>query len=306
MKNQNLTACCIFIIVFALSGFKVFSQTIDVNKSVGTTAGQASGTATGGASYVIPIDVLKGTNGMEPKINLAYNSQSAEGIAGFGWSLSAYSVISRQGKSQYYDGTSSPVNYSNNNDAFLLDGQHLFPISGYNGNNGTVYGTENENFSKIESFTVNTLYGPDWFKVSTREGIVLEYGSDPQSKVLTDNGQFVMLWLLKRVTDKSGNYQEYKYSISQTDRDFALTEIDYTGNSNTGQQPYNKVEFKYSVLPNWQNRKVFEGGAALSSSLTSPFLLDKINIKNADGVIVKKLSMWLYNIKKSIISINFY
>lgn len=174
---------------------------------------------------------------MEPKINLIYNSQSAEGIAGFGWNLSAYSVISRQGKRQFYDGTSTPVNYSNNNDAFLLDGQHLFPISGYNGNNATVYGTENESFSKIESFTANALYGPDWFTVTTKEGIILEYGTDISSKVLTDNGQFVMFWLLKKVTDKSGNYQEYKYSISQTDRDFALGKLikqtDATNNVHT-------------------------------------------------------------------------
>ena len=43
----------------------------------------------GGVSYTIPIDILKGTNGMEPKITLSYNSQGAEGIAGFGWNLSA-------------------------------------------------------------------------------------------------------------------------------------------------------------------------------------------------------------------------
>lgn len=231
---------------------------------------------------------------MEPKINLAYNSQGAEGIAGFGWSLSASSAISRQGKRQYYNGSNSPVNFTNNNDAFLLDGQHLFPVTGNNGDNGTVYGTENESFSKIESFGGSATYGPDRFKVTTRDGVILDYGSDATSKVLTDNGQSVMLWLLKKVTDKSGNYQEYKYSISQTDRDFVLTEIDYTGNSNTGQLPYNKVEFVYTVLPNWQNRKIFEGG----SKFTSPFLLDKINIKNIDGTIVKKYQC-NYTVKKN-------
>ena len=284
---------CFFCLIFSLSFSDTFCQTIDLNKPVGTTVGHASGTGTGGVSYTIPIDILKGTNGMEPKITLAYNSQGGEGIAGFGWNLSAYSMISRKGKRQYYDGTSSSVTYTNSNDAFLLDGQHLFPVTGNNGDNGTVYGTENENFSKIESVGGSAIYGPDWFKVTTREGMILEYGSDAQSKLLTDNGQSAMYWLLKRVTDKSGNYQDYKYSISQTDRDFALTEIDYTGNSNTGMLPYNKIEFQYTVIPNWQNRKVFEGGA----SITSPFLLDKINIKNADNVIVKNYQCTYSTIK---------
>lgn len=282
MKTQNLKIfwflCLIFLATFRLDSF---SQTIDLTRPVGTTAGQAGGTATGGVSYTIPIEVLKGTNGMEPKINLAYNSQSGEGIAGFGWNLSAYSVISRQGKRNYYDGTNTAVSYTNN-DAFLLDGQHLFPIAGYNGHDNTIYGTENETFSKIESF--GTSSGPESFQVTTKDGMILDYGTDAGSKVFTDNGQNVMFWLLKRVTDKSGNFQEYKYSINQTDRDFALIEIAYTGNKNTGQLPYNKIEFIYTVLPSWQNRKLFEGGA----SITSPFLLDKINVKNADGSIIKK------------------
>lgn len=280
LLKTNYIFCLIFSLFFFSKGF---SQTIDLGKPVGTTVGQVGATATGGVSYTIPINVLKGTNGMEPKINLVYNSQGAEGIAGFGWNLSAYSIISRQGKRQYYNGNNSPVNYTNSNDAFLLDGQHLFPVTGNNGENGTIYGTENESFSKIVSSGGNASSGPDKFVVTTRDGMILEYGSSTDSKFLTDNGQSIIFWLLKKVIDKSGNYQEYKYFINQTDRDFALIEIDYTGNDNTGQAPYNKVEFSYNVIPNSLNRKVFEGGA----SITSPFLLDKINIKNADGSIVK-------------------
>src|SRR6185312_3925175 len=284
---------CFFCCVLSLTFTQSYCQTIDLNKQVGTTAGRAGTTATGGASYTIPIDILKGSNGMEPKISLTYNSQATEGIAGFGWNLSAYSLISRKGKSQYYDGINTPISYTNSNDAFLLDGQHLFPVTGNNGDNNTVYGTENEAFSKIVSVGGTASSGPDRFEVTTRDGMILEYGSTTDSKFLTDNGQSVMFWLLKSVTDKSGNYQEYKYFINQTDRNFALTEIDYTGNSNTGMLPYNKIEFTYITLSNWQNRKVFEGGALV----TSPFLLDKINIKNSDGVIVKNYECSYTSIK---------
>lgn len=277
-----ITSYILLVVFFFCISNSSFSQ-IDLSKPVGSTAGAASVSATGGVTYVIPIDILKGTNGMEPKVNLSYNSQGGEGIAGFGWNLSAYSIISRQGKRNYYNGNNTPVTYTNDNDAFALDGQRLFPTSGNNGDNGTVYGTENETFSKIESFGGSNTYGPDWFKVTTRDGMVMEYGTDYSSKLLTDNWNSAMFWLLKRVTDKSGNFYEYTYSINQTDRNFALTEINYTGNANAGLQPYNKIEFTYSVLSNWQNRKVFEGG----SSIISPFLLDQIHIKNDVGTTVK-------------------
>ncbi len=170
----------------------LFAQTIDLSKPVGSTDGSAAVSATGGVSYIIPIDVLKGTNGMEPTISLNYNSQGGEGIAGFGWSLSAYSAIGRQGKRQYYDGTNTPVMYSSENDAFVLDGQHLFSVTGLNGANGTVYGTENESFSKIGSFGGSTINGPDWFKVTSKDGTILEYGSGSGSKLFTDGSQITM------------------------------------------------------------------------------------------------------------------
>src|SRR5690606_13030296 len=98
---------------------------------------------------------------MSPNVNLTYNSQSGEGIAGFGWNFSAYSVISRQGKRQYFNGQNTPVNFQNTLDAFLLDGQRLFPLTGTNGNSGIIYGIENENFTKIESFGGSGSSGPD-------------------------------------------------------------------------------------------------------------------------------------------------
>lgn len=282
-KPMLLKFSCLFTLILGFLNSPTYSQAIDLSKPVGTTQGQAGVSATGGVSYVIPIDVLKGTNGIEPKINLMYNSQGGESIAGFGWSLSALSIITRQGNRQYYNGKNTPVNYTNSNDAFLLDGQHLFPVNGNNGDNGTVYGTENESFSKIESFGGSTTNGPDWFKVTTKNGMVLEYGTDNSCKLYTDNWQSILFWLLKRVTDKNGNYYEYTYSLNNADRNFALTEINYTGNINTGQPTYNKIEFTYTVLSNWQNRKIFEAGA----SIASPFLLNQINIKNESGSTVK-------------------
>lgn len=187
-----------FIFPLIFLNVPLFAQIIDLTKPVGSTDGSAAVTATGGATYNIPIDVLKGTNGMEPKVNLTYNSQGGEGIAGFGWNISAYSMIARQGKRQYYNGENTPVLYSSESDAFVLDGQRLFAVSGYYGTNGAVYGTENEGYSKIESFGGNSISGPDWFKVTTKEGLILEYGTGGSSKFYTDDTYKTMFWFLKK------------------------------------------------------------------------------------------------------------
>ncbi len=146
---------CLFLSILLCWG-RLHSQTIDKTKPVGSVDGSANATASGGATYTIPIEIPFGTNGMQPNLNLLYNSQSRDGIAGFGWNINAYSVISRAGKNVFHNGIAGPVNYTNSNDAFQLDGQRLFPINGTNGADGTVYGTEAETFSKIQSFAVTT------------------------------------------------------------------------------------------------------------------------------------------------------
>lgn len=124
LKNFIQFISCLFVSIL-LSVKDLRSQTIDKTKPVGSTSGSVNANGNGGATYTIPIEVPFGTNGIQPNLSLVYSSQAGDGIAGFGWNINAFSVISRAGKNVFHDGTAGPVNYRNSNDAFQLDGQHL-------------------------------------------------------------------------------------------------------------------------------------------------------------------------------------
>lgn len=248
-----------------------FSKTIDLSKPVGTVAGGGGTTATGGASYSIPVYTLPGTNGMQPSVAIAYNSQGGNGNVGHGWNIGGLSVISRAGKNIYHDGVVKPLSYTDQ-DAFVLDGMRLNPISGLNGANGTIYAGEMETFSKIVSNTSSSPNNPDWFKVTAKDGTVMEFGNSTTSRILTDNGQNVMLWRLSKIIDVNGNYIEFKYDNAF--RDTRIDEINYTGNTNTGLLPYNKVKFNYEVRADAVTN--YDAGA----SLMSKHLLKNIVITN--------------------------
>lgn len=256
---------------------------VDLSKPVGSPAGGLTNDGSGGVTYSIPINVLPGSGGMQPAVNLVYSSRMGKGIAGYGWRLSAFSVISRSGKDNYFDGASSPVTYTNAGDAFVLDGQRLFPISGTNGANATIYGQENEDFSTIQSFGGSETMGPDYFIITKKDGTVLEYGRNEQTKFLTDDGNSTMVWLLNKVTDNNHNYYSFIYNIDQYNRNYSLSEIDYTGNTATGLTAYNKILFKYAVVANWQYSKKYQAGA----STRTPYILDKIEVVNSANTTVR-------------------
>jgi hypothetical protein len=109
--------------------------------AVGATAGIADVTATGGASYQIPIEVPNGIAGLEPSVAVSYNSQNGYGLAGYGWNLTASSTITRCGKTYYYDNAAdAPQLY--NTDNLMLDGQRLILVSGSNLASGAKYRME--------------------------------------------------------------------------------------------------------------------------------------------------------------------
>lgn len=247
-----------------------FAKTIDLSKPVGTVAGSAGTTATGGASYTIPIYAPPGTNGMTPSIAINYNSQTGNGSVGFGWNISGLSAISRSGSDIYHDGKVNPVSYTNS-DAFLLDGMRLTPLVGTNGANGTQYISENENFSRVFS-TAGSPNNPYFFEVTTKERIKIEFGKTPDSRIMSDDGLNVVLWRINRITDINGNYTDFVYENGF--RDSRISQIKYTGNAGTGLVPYNSISFLYKSRTD--KNKVFEGGASLSTEV----LLDKIVVIN--------------------------
>jgi RHS repeat-associated protein len=218
-----------------------FTKTIDVSKPVGTVNASAA-IASGSATYTIPVYTPPGTNGLKPQINITYNSQADNGVVGYGWSIAGLPVISRTGRNLFYNGLVSPVSYTST-DAFMLDGVRLNPISGSNGGNGTIYAGDAESFSRITSYTSGSANNPDWFKVTTKDGTVMEFGNTSDARILTDYNNNVMFWRLNKIIDINGNYITFKYENAF--RESRIDEISYTGNSNTGLQPYNKIKFSY-------------------------------------------------------------
>ena len=246
-----------------------FTKTIDLTKPVGTVAGTASATSSGGVAYTIPIYAPPGTNGMQPSVSVTYNSQAGPGIAGLGWNIAGLSAISRTGKNMFHNGIVKPVTYTTE-DAFLLDGMRLNAITGSNGANGTIYAGEAESFAKITSTTTGSANNPNWFKVIAKDGSVMEFGNTVDTRILTDDGLNVMLWRLNRILDINGNYIDFVYD--NTGRDSRIKTIKYTGNINTGLTTNNSLNFYYKLRTDINT--IYDAGG----SLTTQYLLDKIDV----------------------------
>lgn len=254
-------------------------KTIDIAKPVGAVAGAAAVSPTGAATYNIPIFCPPGTNGMKPDLSVSYNSQSGNGLLGMGWNISGLSVISRVSKDIQHDGKVAPVTYTYD-DRFALDGTRLNAINGSYGGNNSEYSPEMEDFSHIVSYG-NVGNGPEWFYVKKKDGTVLEFGNTTDSRFMTDDGANVMLWRLNRITDISGNYIDFVYFNDIPGRRSAIYDIKYTGNTNTGLQPYNKIHFNYDVRSD--ANKQFDGGASIVSNL----LVMSVEISGESGSVIK-------------------
>src|SRR4051794_8338846 len=83
----------------ALPSSFVFPATPIVTPNSGTAVGYLPGSGSAGVdgsyTYKIPLEVPAGRMGMQPNLELVYNSKAGNGILGVGWSLSGQSSISR-------------------------------------------------------------------------------------------------------------------------------------------------------------------------------------------------------------------
>lgn len=206
---------------------------------VGETNGNFAVSGSGAATYNIPIIISPGTKGVQPSISINYNSQAGLGLLGNGWILGGLSSIHRIDKTPMHGGAYDGIKLTAN-DAFALDGNRLFILTGTYGLSGATYYAENENFATITS--INTVGGgPEKFEIKDKNGNTLKYGDANNSSLAGIGTTTVLSWHLNEVKDEFGNYMTYYYK--QLSGELVIDRIEYTGN--TGLTPYNKVTFEY-------------------------------------------------------------
>ena len=204
---------------------------------------------TGAATYTIPLSLPPGVGGMEPKLELVYNSQRGDGPLGVGWALSGLSAITRCPQTLAQDGVRGAVNYDAN-DRYCLDAQRLMVVSGTYGVKGAAYRTEIESQRRIVQTgpaTDGDPTGPATFVVTTKDGLTMTYGGTDDSRVLVVRQAANLAWLLSSVVDRLGNRYDISYRQDTANGVGYPLRIDYTANSSTGLKAASSVLFDYEV-----------------------------------------------------------
>ncbi|MCP3925716.1 MAG: hypothetical protein GY714_24370 [Desulfobacterales bacterium] len=228
MKFKSFIVQLMAIIVVSLFYGNTYASDL-----VGKTQGEFKVT-NGSANYNIPIVVPPGIAEMQPKLSINYNSNSGNGILGTGFNLSGLSAISRCGQTYAQDGNKTGVYYTSK-DRFMLGGSRLIAIHGEYGAKETKYRTENNQYSKIISYG-NQGGGPSYFKVWTKEGMILEFGVSDDSRIEAagigaNERSVVRTWKLNKISNKFGTLVNYKYFEDREYGENYLIKIEYSNNS---------------------------------------------------------------------------
>ncbi|MDD3077753.1 MAG: SpvB/TcaC N-terminal domain-containing protein [Paludibacter sp.] len=193
---------------------------------VGSIPGQFAVSPTGAATYTIPIEVPSGINGMQPNISLVYNSQSGNGIAGWGWNISGLSMISRTPKNYYFDEEKTGIIWDNTS-PLALDGQRLIEIQRWTTGDiidSIEYDTEAKSGNRIVAYDIQD-WGPTYFKVYTKAGQTFMYGNPtntasyyPLKKTtnILSRNFYNLAWALTSILDNNKNSIRYVYKNSES------------------------------------------------------------------------------------------
>src|SRR3990167_4377715 len=169
---------------------------------------------TGSANFAVPIEVPPGRGGVQPNIQLQYNSSSPNDILGVGWNLEL-GVVQRSSRSGVprYDDTDTFVLIQNGGVQELV----LDAIT------GLYRGKTEGSFMKVERTAV-------FWKVTDKSGIQYFFGETTASREYDPaDGNRVFKWCLNKVEDPHGNYLTIAYFWDENK--LYPQDVRYTGNS---------------------------------------------------------------------------
>ena len=270
---------------------------------------QANNKGTANLSY--PITIPQGRRGMQPDLNITYNSSGGSSWLGLGWdlSVSCISVETRWGVPLY--------NPDKESETYLLDGETL--VTGYE-RGGTLilnkpnyrlkWDTISRNYDGVKqfyprvegSFKKIIRHGTDpgsyWWEVIDKNGTKYYYGSiDGENKDnssvfrnYTSNNygldNYIAKWHLKKVIDVYGNTINYNYKLINTDGyQVVLDYITYTGFEPDEEASNNEIFFDsidlegmYKVIFKTSNKPDKSTSYRYGFMESNSVLLDKIQV----------------------------
>jgi len=223
---------------------------------------------TGAATYLYPINVPPGTNGLAPIITLSYSSQSANSppeLLGAGWSITENYIMR--------DINYTPIDKIYRSDDRLIlnlngDSQMLF----YSGKDGHYH-------TKIENYML--IYGSDdnWTAIA-KDGTKYRFGINSNSILNSNLYSYVVRWYLSEIEDTHGNKIFYEYKKNPFPNDFGYL-YPYKITYNNDKQ--REIEFIYESTDRPDMRVSYAQGNKQRISRR----LSEISIK-AQGNLIRK------------------
>lgn len=241
MKEYNHKKIQVFSSLL-LSFISVFCFSQTPTPKFHDTKGSVNVTASGQLQYTLPITLPPGIKDAAPNLDMAYLSGSGNGIAGFGWSVSGVTTISRTGKTIEKDGELKGLQLDYT-DYYSFNGQRLILKSGEYGKDGAEYFTEKYSNAKIKSFGSITglpWQGPEYWQITFEDGSQAWYGAIASG---TSTARSPIEYNIVKWRDRKGNYISYNYT--QSGNISILSNIQWGGNEDLGKTHFNQVNFYY-------------------------------------------------------------
>ena len=217
----------------------------------GRTPGSFAVSSTGEAQYSIPIFAPPGVNGLAPQLALTYSHRHEGTLAGVGWGVSGLSSIHRCEKTWAQNNEAkAPQNAFD--DRYCLDEMQLRHYSGNYGEPGSTYRTEIETYARITALGPAAGDGPGAFRVEHKNGLIYEYGTSPDSQILSIGQPEARAWAVNRISDRSGNEITFTWHDDTVNGSYRIDRIDYAGTT---------IDFQWEAKPVGEIRSAYVTGS---------------------------------------------
>ncbi|MCQ9633844.1 FG-GAP-like repeat-containing protein [Chryseobacterium sp. WG23] len=242
--NNNKKRFFSCFVLFFIS-MMCFAQTTPIQK-FHDTKGNIDVNGAGQLQFTLPIALPPGIKSVAPQVNLVYNNGASNGIAGYGWNISATSSISRTGKNIEKDGEVKGVQLDYT-DYYSFNGQRLILKSGEYGKDGAEYVTEkysNVKIKSVGSVSGQSWQGPEYWEVTSPDGSQAWYGATSSGN---SDARTPLEYNIVKSKDSQGNYITYNYTQDTGTNVAVISSIKWGGNEPLGKTHFNEIVFNYNV-----------------------------------------------------------